>query len=144
MQCCGGYSNESKKNMQNRDTLGVYCAVRVDNSTRAGTVYTSDICRVLAIMLLGGKKTVFAIAVYVALGIAGLPVFSGFRSGIGVLLGATGGYIVGFLITPFIMLPFEKEGKGSAHNLLSRGACHMLYIRYSLVRICLYVRQKGV
>ena len=51
----------------------------------------------LAIMLLGGKDGFFAIAVYVALGIAGLPVFSGFRSGIGVLLGATGGYIVGFL-----------------------------------------------
>lgn len=65
----------------------------------------------LAIMLLGGKDGFFAIAVYVVLGIAGLPVFSGFRSGIGVLLGATGGYIVGFLITPFIMLPFENRGR---------------------------------
>jgi len=40
---------------------------------------------------------VIAVAVYLLLGIIGLPVFSAFRSGIGVLLSATGGYLIGFL-----------------------------------------------
>ena len=38
-----------------------------------------------------------AVAAYLLLGFAGLPVFSGFQGGPGVLLGATGGYILGFL-----------------------------------------------
>ena len=52
----------------------------------------------ISLLLLGGKKGSICIALYLALGIVGLPVFSGFRGGIGILLGATGGYIWGFLI----------------------------------------------
>ncbi len=54
--------------------------------------------------LLGGKKGSLAIAVYLLLGIVGLPVFSGFRSGIGTILGPTGGYLVGFLATGLISM----------------------------------------
>jgi biotin transport system substrate-specific component len=52
----------------------------------------------LTLFLLGGKWGMVAIGVYLALGLAGLPVFTGFRGGLGVLLGATGGYIWGFLL----------------------------------------------
>lgn len=47
--------------------------------------------------LLGGKRGMLAVLVYILLGAIGLPVFSGFRGGIGVLFGTTGGYIIGFL-----------------------------------------------
>lgn len=46
---------------------------------------------------LGGKRGTVAIIVYVLLGAVGVPVFAQFTSGIGILLGATGGYIVGFI-----------------------------------------------
>ena len=52
----------------------------------------------LTLGLLGGKWGTVSIAVYLACGAAGLPVFSGFRGGLGVLLGATGGYLWGFLL----------------------------------------------
>lgn len=52
-----------------------------------------------ALGLLGGKKGTIAIAIYILLGAAGLPVFSNFQGGIGILAGATGGYILGFLLT---------------------------------------------
>lgn len=52
-----------------------------------------------ALLILGGKRGTCAIAAYLLLGAVGAPVFSGFRGGPGVLLGATGGYIVGFLFT---------------------------------------------
>lgn len=52
----------------------------------------------LSLFLFGGKKTVAAILVYLFLGGVGLPVFSGFRGGLGVLLGPTGGYIWGFWV----------------------------------------------
>lgn len=53
-------------------------------------------------LLLGWKYGFAAVAVYILLGAAGVPVFSGFRGGIGVLAGATGGYIVGYL--PYVLL----------------------------------------
>lgn len=46
---------------------------------------------------LGGRRGTTAILVYVLLGAIGIPVFAGFKSGLGILLGNTGGYIVGFL-----------------------------------------------
>lgn len=52
-----------------------------------------------ALMILGGKRGTWVITAYLLLGAVGAPVFSGFRGGPGVLLGATGGYIVGFVFT---------------------------------------------
>ena len=51
----------------------------------------------LAGALLGWKRGLIAVAVYVLLGAVGLPVFSGYQGGIQKLLGVTGGYIVGYL-----------------------------------------------
>lgn len=52
--------------------------------------------------LLGGKRSVLAILLYLLLGAVGLPVFSGFRGGLGMLLGITGGYLVGFLASALV------------------------------------------
>lgn len=52
-----------------------------------------------ALGLLGGKRGTIALAVYLVLGAVGLPVFSNFRGGAGVLLGTTGGYIMGFVLS---------------------------------------------
>lgn len=57
----------------------------------------------LTLGLLGGKRGTMAVLVYVLLGVVGLPVFSGFKGGIGVLLGSTGGYILGFILSGLIM-----------------------------------------
>lgn len=56
----------------------------------------------LTLGLLGGKLGTAAIVVYLCMGAIGLPVFSGFRGGIGVLLGVTGGYIAGFLASGLV------------------------------------------
>lgn len=47
--------------------------------------------------ILDWKGTVAATGVYLAMGAAGLPVFSGFMGGLGHLAGPTGGYLVGYL-----------------------------------------------
>lgn len=39
-----------------------------------------------------------AVGTYLLAGAVGLPVFSGYRGGLGVLLGPTGGYLLGFLV----------------------------------------------
>jgi len=47
--------------------------------------------------VLGWKLGGTAVLVYVLLGTVGMPVFSGFAGGVGILLGPTGGYILGYL-----------------------------------------------
>lgn len=42
-------------------------------------------------------------AIYVGLGSAGLPWFARWSGGFGVLSGVTGGYIIGFVVTPFVI-----------------------------------------
>lgn len=52
----------------------------------------------LAGYVLGCRNGVRAVIIYILLGLVGLPVFSGFKGGPGVLLSVTGGYIVGFIV----------------------------------------------
>ena len=54
---------------------------------------------------LGGRRGTAAIIVYVLLGAVGIPVFAQFTSGIGSLLGSTGGYIVGFVFMGLVYWP---------------------------------------
>lgn len=45
----------------------------------------------------GTKKGTLAVLIYILLGAVGLPVFSGFRGGVYILVGVTGGFIIGYL-----------------------------------------------
>ena len=61
----------------------------------------------LAVGLLGGKLGSLCVLVYILLGAVGIPVFSGFKGGVGALLGTTGGYILGFLLSALLMWLME-------------------------------------
>ncbi len=61
-------------------TLGIFCALAV----------------------LGGKNGTITILLYTVLGLVGVPVFSGFSAGPGHFLGATGGYIIGFVLCALV------------------------------------------
>lgn len=53
--------------------------------------------------LFGAKRGTLSTLLYILIGAIGVPVFSGFKSGFGVLLGSTGGYIIGFIFTALIV-----------------------------------------
>lgn len=57
--------------------------------------------------ILGGKRGSVSVLIYLLLGAVGIPVFAGFKGGIGALLGTTGGYIIGFLFSALIMWGME-------------------------------------
>ena len=79
------------------------------------TVFTMQTFGVLlALGILGGKRGTISILCYLLLGAAGLPVFSGFRSGIGAILGPTGGYLWGFLATGLVFWLLEKWSRPAA------------------------------
>lgn len=61
-----------------------------------------------ALWLLGGRNGFFSVLIYILLGAVGIPVFAGFTGGFGVILGTTGGYIVGFLVLALIFWGAEK------------------------------------
>jgi biotin transport system substrate-specific component len=57
----------------------------------------------LAGVILGSYTGALSQVVYVLLGIIGLPVFTGGKAGLGILLGPTGGYLIGFIIAAFVI-----------------------------------------
>lgn len=57
--------------------------------------------------LLGGKRGTLTILTYILLGAIGIPVFAGLTGGVSVLLGTTGGYIIGFLLSALLMWGIE-------------------------------------
>jgi biotin transport system substrate-specific component len=82
--------------------------------------FTMQTFAVFAVLfLLGGRRGIWAVIVYILLGAVGFPVFSGFQGGLGVLLGTTGGYIVGFFFAALIYaLTKRLLGDGTAVAVL--------------------------
>lgn len=58
--------------------------------------------------ILGGKRGTIAICIYLLLGAIGLPVFAGGTSGVGILLGSTGGYMVGWILAGLVTWILES------------------------------------
>ena len=98
-----------------------------------------------ALGLLGGKRGTVAVAVYLLLGAIGVPVFAGFQGGIGALLGTTGGYLLGFLLTALIVWGMEarfgsKTGVFLLSAVLGMLVCYAFGTAWYLV---VYARTKG-
>lgn len=98
-----------------------------------------------ALGLLGGKRGTVAVAVYLLLGAVGVPVFAGFQGGIGALLGTTGGYLLGFLLTALIVWGMEarfgsKTGVFLLSAVLGMLVCYAFGTAWYLV---VYARTKG-
>jgi len=74
-------------------------------------------------LLLGPRRGCISICLYLCMGFVGLPVFSGYLAGAGVLLGPTGGFLLGYLpcvaITGAVMKETPKGKKGIARFLLA-------------------------
>lgn len=70
--------------------------------------------------LLGPKYGPISIIVYLLVGSIGMPVFSNFQGGIGVLAGPTGGFLIGYALAALVvglivrtLIPNEKEETGN-------------------------------
>lgn len=78
-----------------------------------------------ALLLLGGKRGFAAIVMYVFMGMVGLPVFTGFKSGIAAITGPTGGYIVGFILCGAFYWLLEGKVKGWLLLALGNVICYI-------------------
>lgn len=66
------------------------------------------------VYVLGAKMGTVSYLIYLLLGFAGLPVFSGFTGGVAKLAGPTGGYLIGFIVMAFIAGYFVEKFPGKA------------------------------
>ena len=85
----------------------------------------------LAAWLLGAKFAVLSVAIYLVIGLVGIPVFSGYGAGLAKLAGPTGGYLVGYLLLAFIGGLFIEKSKGQPvvsgiGLVLGDAACYVL------------------
>lgn len=62
--------------------------------------------------IIGPKKGTISVLVYILVGIIGVPVFSNYRAGISVIVGVTGGYIVGYIPLALLTGIFIYKCKG--------------------------------
>lgn len=68
--------------------------------------------------VLGAKFGALSQLVYVLLGAAGLPVFAGFRGGVHVIVGPTGGYILGYIAAAWLVGLISRHFGGKILGLL--------------------------
>lgn len=79
----------------------------------------------LAGSMLKSKWGGLSMIVYTLLGIAGLPVFAGGSSGMGVLLGPTGGYITGFILAAYVIGKLSEKAEKADKSGLFINALNM-------------------
>ena len=58
---------------------------------------------ILVLLVLTPKEGIVTVGAYLVLGTIGLPFFAGFTGGIGILLGPTGGFLMGFLVATLLV-----------------------------------------
>jgi len=100
----------------------------------------------LAATLLGPRLGAMSQGVYVLLGIMGLPVFSGGKAGLGVLLGPTGGYLVGFVAGAWLIGLLVRTGgrPGPVRIALAVTAGYLLVYALGVSGLCLIARLSPV
>ena len=98
----------------------------------------------LCLNILGAKKGIISILIYIFLGVIGLPVFSGFNGGIGALLNVTGGYIIGFIFSALtywlITSMFNKKPRKIINLIASFMGLIVCYIFGTLWYILLFIK----
>ena len=81
----------------------------------------------LAGIILGSKNGTIAVSVYVLLGLAGLPVFTG-GGGIGYVFQPTFGYLIGFIAGAFVTGTIVHKGDLTMQRLLAGGFAGLMTV----------------
>lgn len=101
------------KNSSTPSLRGLVYASMMGAATAVGAYFTIQLPLIpmtlqtlfmaLAAMLLGARLGALSQVVYIILGVIGLPVFAGGKAGIGVLIGPTGGFLIGFVVGAYVL-----------------------------------------
>ena len=81
-------------------------------------------------MIFGSRLGVGIVLAYLAEGAAGLPVFAGFKAGLPHLVGPTGGYLLGFVVTAWLAGALAERGwaRGLVKPFANAMAAHLVLL----------------
>jgi biotin transport system substrate-specific component len=82
-------------------------------------------------MYLGRRWGVVSMCIYLLLGVVGLPIFAGDAAGLSYFLGYTGGYLLGFLVAPYITAWVSRRMR------MSTAGCYLASLAGTLVILAL-------
>ena len=88
--------------------------------------------------ILGAKLGTVSIIIYILLGAVGLPVFSNFTGGFGILLSPTGGFIIGFIFTALTVGIITSFKNSILTNTLAMLLGLLLCYTFGTVWYCIY------
>lgn len=96
--------------------------------------------------VLGKKNGTIAVAIYILLGLAGIPVYNGFAAGPSVLFGLTGGFLWGFLFIAFLCGAAYEQRYHNVKNIIIKIllplagliTCHVI----GVIQFCLIMDMK--
>jgi biotin transport system substrate-specific component len=96
----------------------------------------------LAGALLGGYLGAMSQVVYILLGVIGLPVFAGGKAGFGVLIGPTGGYLIGFVVGAWIIgkLTSLRREPGLFRLMISMAAGIAVVYTFGIVQLMIVAK----
>ncbi|PWH20194.1 MAG: biotin transporter BioY [Anaerolineae bacterium] len=103
---------------------------------------TGQTFAVLLIGALAGRRLgSLSVAAYLAQGLAGLPVFAGGTSGLGRLLGPSGGYLLGFVAAAYLVGSLAERGwtQNAIKTLLAMLIGNAAIYLFGLPMLALYV-----
>lgn len=81
--------------------------------TAFNIAFTLQVLAVILIaLILKPLQALAAQVIYTIIGIIGLPVFAGYQSGFGAIMGPTGGFIIGFIIASFFVSLLKGKDNG--------------------------------
>jgi len=97
----------------------------------------------LAVLLVGGalglRRGAISTVLFIALGVVGVPVFAESRHGVDVILGATGGYLIGFILAAALVgrlaeLGWDRHLGGSVGmNLIGTAVIYLIGVPWLAV-----------
>lgn len=91
--------------------------------------------------VLGMKYAFLCVVGHIILGLVGLPVFSGFRNLVGVLLSPWGGYVIGFALIPIVVgVCVKSYGVKFLHLLISVICATIICYICSVVWFAVFVK----
>lgn len=73
------------------------------------------------------RQSIMAVFIYILLGAIGLPVFAGFKGGLGVVFGPTGGFLISFIGMAFIISYYLQKTSFSYVQLFIANTLGMLF-----------------
>jgi biotin transport system substrate-specific component len=96
----------------------------------------------LAGALLGARLGALSQVIYLLIGIIGLPVFNGGKAGLGVLLGPTGGYLIGFVAGAWVIgaLVNLKKSPGFAWTVAALVAGTLVVYLLGVAQLCVVAK----